>query len=182
MNSSYKNSLNYSDIFKTICFIHNPKQIVEIGILDGYSLKAIAETLPLSNIQAFDIFEDFNGNGSKRDIVEKFKSYNNVKINYGDFYKIHFPHHSIDLLHIDIANNGDVYEFVFENYIKYMKPGGIILLEGGSKERDQVEWMKKYNKTKIYPVIEKFKSKYSIYNLDKFPSLTIVKIPKLFSF
>jgi len=177
MKSSYKNSLDYSDIFKTICFINNPKQIVEIGILDGYSLKAMAETLPWSNIQAFDIFEDFNGNGSKRDIVEKFKDYNNVSIEYGNFYKINFPHNTIDLLHIDIANNGDVYEFVFENYIKYMKSGGIILLEGGAKERDQVEWMEKYNKTKIQPIINKYQDQYSIYTLDKFPSLTIVKIP-----
>lgn len=176
MKSSYKNSLDYSDIFKIICFIHNPKQIIEIGILDGFSLKAMAETLPQSNIQAFDIFEDFNGNGSKRDIVEKFKSYNNVSIEYGNFYKLNFPNNSIDLLHIDIANDGDVYEFVFKNYIKYMKPGGIILLEGGSKERDQVEWMNKYHKTKIQPIIEKYKTKYSIYTLDKFPSLTIVKM------
>lgn len=176
MNSSYKNSLDYSDIFKTICFIHNPKQIVEVGILDGYSLKAMAETLPEANIRAFDIFEEFNGNGSKRDIIDKFKDYSNVTIDYGDFYKLSFEDHSIDLLHVDIANNGDVYEFVFENYIKYLKPGGIILLEGGSEERDQVAWMNNYNKPKIHPVLEKYQKQYRMYNLDKFPSLTIVKL------
>jgi len=34
-----------------------------------------------------------------------------------------------------------------------MKKGGVILLEGGSLERDNTEWMVKYNKPKIRPII-----------------------------
>jgi len=178
MNSSYKNTLDYSDIFKTICFIKKPKKIVEIGILDGFSLKAMVDICSSNEttIDAYDIFEDFNGNGSKREIIEKFIKYSNVSINYGNFYELSFFEKSIDLLHIDIANDGDVYEYVFKNYIKYMTTDGIILLEGGSNERDNISWMEKYNKTKIHPVLEKYKSKYEIVTLDKFPSLTIVKI------
>ena len=177
MNSSYKHSLDYSDIFKTICFVKNPQQIVEIGILEGYSLKAIADSCSsTTTIQAFDIFADFNGNSAKRNIVEQFQEYENVDIQYGDFYTLTFPEKSIDLLHIDIANDGDVYEYVFQHYSPYMKQNGIIVLEGGSKERDQVYWMEKYNKTKIGPVLEKYQHMYSIQTLDKFPSLTIVKI------
>lgn len=178
MNSSYKNTLDYSDIFKTICFLKKPKEIVEIGILDGFSLKAIADVCPTSNIKAFDIFEDFNGNASNRNIIEKFQNYSNIEINYGNFYELYkvLPDQSIDLLHIDIANDGQIYEIVFENYISKLRQNGIILLEGGSEERDNIYWMKKYNKNPIQLVIEKYKNKYEIYTLEKFPSLTIIKI------
>lgn len=174
MNSSYnKTKLDYSDIFKTICFMIQPKEIVEIGILEGYSLKVFAESCPNTNIRAYDIFDEFNGNGANKDIIKEFDENKNVSIQYGDFYKLTFPEQSIDLLHIDIANDGNVYEYVFKNYLKYVKDTGIIILEGGSKERDNVEWMNKYNKTKIQPILEKYKD-YKIITLDKFPSITLV--------
>lgn len=181
MISSYnKTKLDYSDIFTTICFINRPKEIVEIGILEGFSLKAIANSSPDANIRAYDIFDDFNGNGAKNDIIKQFPKdvYKNISIEYGNFFELTFPEKSIDLLHIDIANDGDVYEYVFENYIQYVKHNGMIILEGGSEERDNVEWMNKYNKTKIQPILEKYRQNknYEIITLDKFPSITLVKI------
>ncbi len=177
MNSSYKNTpLDYSDIFKTICFLNKPNEIVEIGVLEGFSLQTIVDSCPNANIRAFDIFENFNGNCAKRDIIDKFQKYKNVCISYGNFYELEFPEKSIDLLHVDIANDGRVYEFVFQNYIKYMKPNGIIVLEGGSFERDNVYWMTKYNKEKIQPVLDKYQKQYNIFVLKKFPALTIIKL------
>ena len=39
MRTSYSNSdLNYGDILQTVIYIVQPKKILEIGILDGYSL------------------------------------------------------------------------------------------------------------------------------------------------
>tara|TARA_B110000037_G_scaffold200056_1_gene240346 strand:+ start:1668 stop:1847 length:180 start_codon:yes stop_codon:yes gene_type:complete len=49
------------------------------------------------------------------------------------------------------------------------------IFEGGSKERDEVEWMNKYNKQKINPVIEKYKKNYSITTIGELHSLTIIK-------
>jgi predicted O-methyltransferase YrrM len=178
MRSSYKNNINYSDIFKTICFIKNPTLIVEFGILDGFSLKAfIDSSLPTTVIKAFDIFENFNGNGSKRDIINKFQQYQNVEINYGDYYTkfSDFEDNTIDILHIDIANCGDTYEFMFQHYLPKLKDDGIILLEGGSEQRDNVEWMKKYNKRPITSVIQKYNNQFNIKVISDFPSLTLVK-------
>tara|TARA_B100001250_G_C19609522_1_gene704277 strand:+ start:234 stop:437 length:204 start_codon:yes stop_codon:yes gene_type:complete len=63
MKSSYLNNLNYGDIFKTLIFMVNPSNIVEIGILDGFSLKTFADNAPNKCIiKAYDIFEEFNGN------------------------------------------------------------------------------------------------------------------------
>lgn len=180
MNSSYLEKLDYGNIFSLITFLKNPKKIVEFGILNGYSLKEFAEsTTSNCKIEAYDIFDNFNGNHADQNkLQEIFKKYPNVKIQYRDFYKEldRFEDKSIDVLHIDIANNGNVYEFVFQNYIKKMTIGGIILIEGGSIERDNIEWMNKYSKLKIQPILQKYSDIYEIKTIGTFPSLTIVKL------
>lgn len=180
MKSSYKNNIDFSDILKTITKINNPKIIVEIGILEGFSLRTFIDNSSADcKIYAYDIFEEFNGNGADyKDIFDKFKNDNNVKINRGDFYKLNncIKNNSIDILHIDIANDGDVYEYVFENYIEKVKKGGYIILEGGSKERDNINWMKKYNKKPINETLNKYSNKLDYFIIDKFPSITIVKV------
>ena len=173
MKSSYLQKLDYSDVLKTLCYILNPKRIVEFGILDGYSLKTFAENTTNCEIKAYDIFEEFNGNSAKREIINKFKKYKNIKIEYGDFYKKEIEDNSLDILHIDIANNGDIYKFAIENYMKKIKKNGIMILEGGSEERDNIEWMIKYNKTKIKPYLDSLN--YEIMTIGKIPSITIIK-------
>lgn len=178
MKSSYKNNLDYKDIFDTLCFLKNPQKIVEIGILDGYSLKAMADNVSAScQIDAYDIFEEFNGNGANKErLSQTFSAYTNVNIQYGDFYKVidNLCDESIDILHIDIANNGEVFEFALTKYIKKIKRDGILILEGGSKERDEIEWMNKYNKPKITPILNKYKDEFKIKIIGTLPSLTII--------
>ena len=179
MKSSYYNKVDYSDILKTITFMQNPNQIIEFGILDGLSLKAFADNSDKNcKINAFDIFNEFNGNSANKEKLDKyFSNYENVFINYGDYHKEYknIEDNSIDIIHIDIANNGDVIEFAFENYINKLSENGIFIFEGGSKERDEVEWMNKYNKKKINPIFEKYKKDYLITTIGVVPSLTIVK-------
>ena len=182
MKSSYLNNLNYGDIFKTLIFMVNPSNIVEIGILDGFSLKTFADYAPNNCIiKAYDIFEEFNGNSANKETLQNdFQKYDNITVDYGDFYKLcnTIQDTSIDILHIDIANNGDVFEYAINNYTKKLKNNGIIILEGGSEERDNIEWMNKYNKPKIKPIIEKYKSIFNIKVIGKIPSLTIIHISK----
>ena len=179
MNSSYNNKVNFGDIISTITFLQKPNKIVECGILEGYSLsKFIENSNQNCSIDAYDIFDKFNGNHAIKDkILQQFNMYKNVNIDYGDFYEVfkNYPDKSIDILHIDIANNGDVYEFVFQNYINKIKDNGIILMEGGSKKRDKIDWMIKYNKPKINPILEKYKDRFNIKTIGKIPSLTIIK-------
>lgn len=180
IKSSYKNNIDYKEIFSTICFLNKPKKIVEIGILDGYSLKSMVDNVSSdTQIEAYDIFEEFNGNGANKDKLNNiFESYKNVNIQYGDFYNLAntFDSNNIDILHIDIANNGEVYEYVLNNYIDKIKKNGIIILEGGSVERDEIEWMNKYKKPKIKPVLDKFKNKYNILTIGNIPSITIITL------
>ncbi len=173
MNSSYNNKVTFGDILNTITFTLNPKKIVEVGILEGFSLECFAESSNSDTIiQAYDIFEEFNGNHANREnLVSRFKKYNNVTINYGDFYNVHNDISNVDIIHIDIANNGDVFEFAIKNYLPKLSKNGIMIMEGGSEQRDNVEWMIKYNKPKIQPVVKK----YGLKVVGTFPSITIIK-------
>jgi len=103
--------------------------------------------------------------------VSRFKKYNNVTINYRDFYEVHKDISNIDIIHIDIANNGDVFEYAINNYLPKLSENGIMIMEGGSEQRDNVEWMITYNKPKIQPVIKKYGFKV----IGIFPSITIIR-------
>ena len=75
-------------------------------------------------------------------------------------------------MHVDVSNDGDVILQLYNNIKKYLDKGSILLFEGGSQERDEVHWMKKYNKTPINdikPIIN-----YKLLT-EKFPSISYVK-------
>ena len=178
LRSSYLNKLDYSDIFKTVLFSKQCKTIVEIGILDGYSLETIIHSCPTSQIKAYDIFDEFNGNSADKEyLIEKFHHYDNISIDYGNFFDIHMviENNSLDLLHVDIANNGETIQFIFDNYMQKMHKNGIIIIEGGSVERDNVEWMLKYDKQPIKPVLDNYKTMYDIITIGEMPSITLIK-------
>ena len=179
MRTSYnKNDINYGDLIESVTFSLQPKSIVEIGILDGFSLeKFINNSNYNTSIFAYDLFDKFNGNHANKDfLIEKFKNNSNVSILEGDFFHLYKNIDNIDIIHIDIANNGDILEFTLQYYLNKLSKNGIILFEGGSIERDNVEWMNKYNKPKINPIIKKYQDlNYNIKVFGNFPSITIIK-------
>ncbi|NVM37131.1 MAG: hypothetical protein HWN81_16150 [Candidatus Lokiarchaeota archaeon] len=176
MRSSYIKN-NYCEIFKTLCFAYDPKFIVEFGILDGYSLdEFVNNSSHECKIEAYDIFDEFPYNSAdQKYLTKKYEEYRNVSILRGNFYNSVelFKDNSIDILHIDIANTGDVYEFALKNYLPKVR--GVMLLEGGSYERDQISWMKQYDKQKIQPVLQKYDNNAKIKVLNNFPSITLIK-------
>jgi predicted O-methyltransferase YrrM len=157
----------------------NPNFIVEVGIGNGYSLKSFVDNAGHDcDIYAVDLFDDFPFNRADYKTIRKmFHRYINIGIAKGDFFTFHenLIDNTVDIIHIDVANDGDKYEFAVENYLPKVKQGGVMLLEGGSEERDNVEWMVKYNKKKINPYLKSISKLHHITIIDKFPSLTIIK-------
>jgi predicted O-methyltransferase YrrM len=178
MRTSYSTyDLNYGDALDSITLAIRPKRIVEIGILDGFSLRHfVSHSDKKTKIEAYDLFDDFNGNHAVlKKMEEYFKEYSNVSIHHGDFYELNETiGENIDIIHIDIANNGDVFEYAIKNYLPKLSTNGIMILEGGSEKRDNVGWMNKYNKPKIVPVLEKYKDSLSIKTIGEFPSMTMI--------
>ena len=178
MSSYFQEDINYLKILQTITLLKKPKKIVEFGILNGDSLLHMSDAcLKTTSIKAYDIFDKFNGNSANKDeLINKFKKNKNIKINFGNYFTKYrqLKDNSIDILHIDIANDGKIYDFFIKHYFKKLKKNGIAILEGGSKERDEVQWMKKYNKIKISDTLMKIKAKnYNFINIGKMPSITI---------
>ena len=170
MRTSYR--LNgYGELIESIARLHSPKRIVEFGVLDGYSLTHLMRGAPKAHIEAYDIFDRYEFNHADRKGLQEV--FGDV-IRYGDFRAKHidFGLASIDLLHIDISNTGDVYEQVFRDYMPRVSPGGVVLLEGGSRARDNLAWMIKFGKRPIRPVLEE--CPYEYFTFEPFPSLTIV--------
>lgn len=176
IRSSYKNTeLAYDSIFKTILFSLQPKNIIEFGILDGYSLDVLIKHSPnTAKIIAYDIFEQFNGNHANYDNIRaKYAE----KIQYGNFYTKfkEIPEDSLDLIHIDIANDGSVYEFAVSNYMSKLNRNGVLILEGGSTTRDEIQWMNRFNKPKIVPVLNRLKDQYTVLIIGNLPSICLIR-------
>ena len=172
IQSSYKLN-NFDSIFKIICENVKPKSLLEIGILDGYSLNSFVRyTSNETKIVAIDLFDEYKYKNSNYEFINNsFNKYKNVEISHGDFFNYYKKSGKFDIIHIDISNDADVYKFSIENY--FPKVNELLLLEGGSKERDDVLWMKKYKKPKINKFLNEIKNDYSFQTIDLFPSLTI---------
>ena len=175
IQSSYKkNNLGYT-IYETVLRL-KPKVVIDFGILYGYSTVAIAQALKDidegGKVIGYDLFEDYKYKNAVKKLVDRnVKDYDVVdfvELRYGDFYEWVDNPDEFDLLHLDISNYGDVIELVNKKL-----PNKKILFEGGSEERDKVEWMTKYNYKAIYPLKEKIN--YKILNKD-FPSISGIRI------
>lgn len=178
IKSSYNNTY-YVEFFKNLSLILNPKKIIEFGILNGYSLLQFAKYSSKDcKIKAYDLFDEYPFNAANYKIInKKFAQYKKVQIIKGDFYKIFkkIKNNSVDIIHVDISNCGLVYEFAIINYLKKIKKNGLIILEGGSKKRDNITWMKKYKKKKIQKILKKYSSNIYYKTIEYFPSVTILK-------
>ena len=172
MESSYKKN-SFDKIFRSICKAYNPKSILEIGILDGYSLNSFLKYSSVdTEIKAIDLFEEYEyKNATITQINERFLESKNLSIEYGNFYEYYLKKKKFDIIHIDISNDGNIYKFALENYFPLTKK--LLILEGGSRERDNVDWMVKYDKLKINNFLETVKNQYDYETIDKFPSITI---------
>lgn len=148
-----------------------PKKILEFGALGGYSTISMAMALDELGEGYIDSYDLWTKYPYKHTTIKDAES--NAVIYEVDKY-INFYYGSIwdwkpekyDLCHIDISNDGENLAKAVEMLKDHVK---VIVFEGGSKERDHVDWMVKYNKKKINGSLD-----YKVLNY-KFPSLSQVK-------
>jgi len=190
MKSSYEKN-NYGKIFELMMRSYQPRLVVELGVLHGYSLIHMAKGLQFNkehfglcgHIDAYDLWDNYEYNHGDMNDVQM--SINNeglsefVTLNKMDAYEVYkkYDRRSVYILHVDISNTGETVRKIVEQWNDKMVHDGIILLEGGSVERDNVDWMIKYNKPSIREevntneIIDKF---YLVGTFNKFPSLTML--------
>lgn len=155
IRSSYKEN-DYGNVFRALILAQKPKIVVECGVLDGYSTFHIAHALRFnsnrgieSEFYAYDLWEEYEYKHGDFEEVEEMLSSQNldfVNLTEGDAFEVAevFDDGVVDFLHMDISNNGDKLIKTLKVWGDKISDDGIIAFEGGSEERDNVEWMVKF--------------------------------------
>ena len=180
VQSSYKDH-DYGLFFYALTRAIKPRTCVELGVLNGYSLLSIAAALRDNGagyIQGIDLFEDYPHRHARfadvETLINTCRLGKFAGIKKTDALSVDTQHEEIDFLHVDLSNDGDTYRFVFKHWAG--KVNRVILLEGGSADRDQVEWMVKHKKPPIVPAVDEIRRAFpnwTIAVLAPFPSLTV---------
>lgn len=180
LESSYVDR-GYGSLFYALIRALGPRQCVEIGLFQGFSLLTAAASLRDNGagaIAGYDLFDDYPYRHAQRAQLSQQVLASGLEawttVHHADAATVHEHWESVDYLHVDVSNHGDTYRQVFAQWSTKVRQ--VILLEGGSRERDNVDWMLQYRKPAIVPAIADLRRAYpewSISVLEPFPSLTV---------
>ncbi len=180
LHSSYKKH-GYAHFFYALVRVLKPRSCVEIGVLEGFSLLNVALALRdngVGMVEGFDLFENYPYRSESYAAVsariKRLGLQDWAKAYRADAFKVYSRYDEIDFLHVDISNTGDTYRTFFKQWAGKVKK--IMIFEGGSAERDQVEWMIKYQKASIVQALNELQATHHgwrITVLQPFPSMTI---------
>lgn len=171
----------YGALFYALVRILRPRQCVELGIFQGLSLLSAAAALRDNGagaIAGYDLFDDYpyrhadESQVARQVIASGLEAW--TTLHRADAAAVHEQWEAVDYLHVDISNTGDTYRQVFAQWSGKVRQ--VILLEGGSRERDNVDWMLEYRKPAIVPAVAEIGHGYPQWSLSvlaPFPSLTI---------
>lgn len=189
MESSYIQN-NYGEVFETLVEANRPVLLVELGVLNGYSTIHIGKAIRKNkerhklngHLYSYDLFENYPfKHGIKEEVEKRIKNDNLqefITVQNGNAYRVYnkYADKSINFLHVDISNCGQVIDDIMNVWDKKIVQGGLVVFEGGSVERDNIDWMIKYKKKPIKHALESNKhiGKNYVYGTYlKFPSLTV---------
>ncbi len=176
---------HYGSLLQSLVRVTNPQCCVECGVLEGFSTVVIGHTLKKlgqGKLYAYDLFEDYEYTHAKyRDVekrMQKFELEDVVELRRKDIFEAagDFGCSSVDFLHIDVSNTGDILRQVMDVWNPKIRPGGLVIFEGGSPLRDEVDWMNRYGKEKLFPEAGSnvvLNEQYSTLMLHPYPSMLI---------
>lgn len=178
--SSYKKN-SYGDFFYALIRVYQPEKVVELGTKAGYSAYHIARGLRANgqgSLDCYDLWENYQFNSVPKSVAqENLKEFKDiVSLTLTDAIGIEKRYKTIDILHIDISNEGGILEKIVPGWID--KIGQVIIIEGGSAERDNIEWMIKFKKIPIKKWLEDFSRRrgdIEYFTIEPFPSVTIIR-------
>lgn len=187
--SSYEEN-NYGNVLRALVLGKQPQLVVECGVLEGYSTMFIANALRFNRKSrgissvffAYDLFENYEyRHGDIEDVAEMLLTNNldfDCNLHKADAFEIYkdYEDNTIDFLHFDISNDGDILLKMLDTWGKKIHNEGVIVFEGGSIARDQ-GWIKKYKKRAIRPELINNPDVYRNWDIqifDPFPSLTLL--------
>ena len=178
--SSYEEN-NYGELFYSLIRIYQPEKVVELGTKAGYSAYHIARGLKANRkgtLDCYDLWEDYQFNSVPKSVAEEnLKEFKNIiKFTLRNAIGVDRKYKEIDILHVDLSNEGGILEKIIPKWID--KTRQVIIIEGGSNEHDKLEWMIKFKKIPIIRWLKDFSRKrgdIEYITLEPFPSLTLIR-------
>jgi predicted O-methyltransferase YrrM len=176
-NPDIESSYRQNDIGQTLYSLvltHRPEKIIDFGVLNGYSTIAMAmalDTLGSGRIIGYDLFDTYpyrhSSQEDTRRTIERYGVQEYVELRQMDFQEWLENPEQFDMFHLDISNNGRIIE-QFQSAVQgQVNAGALAVFEGGSEERDNVDWMAKYHK----PPIGSCRAPFKVID-ERFPSLS----------
>lgn len=178
IESSYRlNNLGES-LYRAV-LEYNPARVIEFGALYGYSTVHIAKALKqigCGRIMVYDLWEKYSYKHTSIDITRRnlarFGVSDIVTLEQKNFFEWLEEPEDFDLLHLDISNDGEIIELAYDKLKRFIDRGAVIIFEGGTQERDSVEWMIKFNKRPICPLRDRIN--YTIIDR-RWPGMSMIK-------
>lgn len=179
-HSSYEEN-NYGELFYSLIRIYKPIKVVELGTKAGYSAYHIARGLKDNgngSLDCYDLWEKYPFNSVPKSTAEKnLKKFRDIiSLTLKDAIGIEKSYETVDILHVDISNEGEILEKIIPYWIDKVRQ--LIIVEGGSSERDKLKWMIKYKKVPIASWLKRFSRKrgdIEYLTIEPFPSVTIIQ-------
>lgn len=178
--SSYEKS-NYGDLFYALMRVYQPEKVVELGTKAGYSAYHMARGLKANRkgkLDCYDLWEKYPFRSVPKSVAEKNlrKFKNIVSLKQQDAVGAEKKYKTIDILHVDISNDGEKLEMIISKWIDKVRQ--LIIMEGGSEEHDNLDWMIKYKKIPTEKWLEDFcrrRKDIQYFTVDPFTSVTLIR-------
>lgn len=179
-HSSYKEN-NYGKLFYSLMRVYQPEKVVELGTKAGYSAYHMARGLKdngKGTLDCYDLWEKYEFSSVPKSVAEnnlkKFKGFVNLTLR--DVIGTDKKYKTVDILHVDISNDGDKLEQIIPNWIDKVRQ--VIIIEGGSTERDHLDWMIKNKKRPIRKWLKAFSHKrgdIEYFTIEPWLSITLMR-------
>lgn len=178
--SSYEEN-NYGDFFYSLIRIYKPEKIVELGTKAGYSAYHMARGLKANGrgtLDCYDLWQKYKFHSVPISVAQKnLKDFKRIiTLNLCDAVDAEKNYDFIDILHVDLSNDGFLLEKIVPKWLAKIRQ--MIIIEGGSAERDNIEWMKIYKKKPIKKWLEELCRKndgIECITFEPFPSVSIIR-------
>ncbi len=159
-----------------------PDICVELGTFEGFSAYWIASGLFCNGkgtLDCYDLWEDYPYNHASMATAENNLANLPVKLTKMDAAAVHhlYKDKSVDFLMVDLSNDGKTYMEYLVNWYPKLSDRAIVLMEGGTPERDKVDWMCRYDKVPIGKVLRQHQFILAHYNYaitETFPGITML--------
>lgn len=178
--SSYEKN-NYGDFFYSLMRLYQPEKVVELGTKAGFSAYHIARGLKANgkgSLDCYDLWENYQFNSvpqsTAQENLKEFKDLISFKL--ANVIGVEREYQTVDILHVDLSNEGGILEKIVPYWIGKIRQ--VIVIEGGSAERDRVQWMIKLRKIPIRKWLQDFSSQHGdieYFTIEPFPSVTIIR-------